>query len=108
MKQFYLVDIPSFAGSYAELELGSEFELPYFRELFFFEFGLMYCDLWWPPEHSATQDPHPDGNPLHEAGNGGRKHDPLVSPLVTSQELFLHVTWQDLSAPVEKILKGSV
>ena len=58
---------------YAELELGSEFELE-------------------PPEHSATQDPHPDGNPLHEAENGGRKHEPWVYPLLTSQELSLHVT----------------
>ena len=56
------------------------------------------------PEHSATQDPHPDGNPLHEAENGGRKHEPWVYPLLTSQELSLHVTLH----PVEKILKGSV
>ena len=64
--------------------------------------------VYIPPEHSATQDPHPDGSPLHELGNGGRKHEPMVYPLLTSQELDLHVTAHPEEDPVEKNIERSV
>jgi hypothetical protein len=44
------------------------------------------------PEHSLTQDPHPDGNPVHLVGNGGRKQEPWVPPVLTWHEFFKHVT----------------
>ena len=49
------------------------------------------------------QDPHPDGNPEHLVGNGGRKQEPLVNPVLTSHVLFKHVTSHTL---VKYILKG--
>ena len=45
--------------------------------------------------HSLTQLLHPDGNPEHLVGKGGRKQDPIVPPVLTWHELSKQVTWQD-------------
>ena len=49
------------------------------------------------------QDPHPDGNPEHLVGNGGRKQEPWVPPLLTWHEFFKHLYSH---APVKYISKG--
>ena len=45
--------------------------------------------------HLLTQLPQPDGIPWHLVGNGGRKQDPIVYPVLTSHECPLQVTLQD-------------
>ena len=43
-------------------------------------------------EHSSMQEPHPLGNPLHPPSNGGKKQDPIVPAVRTSQEFSKQVT----------------
>ena len=63
------------------------------NKIYYFTFNLPV--FFYFLEHWLTQDPHPDGNPLHLVGKGGRKQDPSVPlPSLTVHELFLQSTWQ--------------
>ena len=55
--------------------------------------------------HLLTQLPQPDGIPWHLVGNGGRKQDPIVYPVLTSHECPLQVTWQE---PTDGLYTGQI